>query len=182
MTRIATIVTGVFFAGLLAGCVPAASDQEIAQMCENLVKLRGEVDLTPLEQRLVKIDEEFAGRKADIEKRFASALEAVARETEARIAELGGKATPEERDKIEQDGAARKAEAKVQQADALSKLDPDREARVADAKAKSEKEEAAAAEKIAECTKKAKDEGVSQALAKCRAEADSTDKYWNRCR
>ncbi|MBW2276786.1 MAG: hypothetical protein JRF63_04795 [Deltaproteobacteria bacterium] len=34
---------------MLGGCVPAATDAEITQMCENLVKIRGETDTTTAE-------------------------------------------------------------------------------------------------------------------------------------
>ncbi|HUT76249.1 MAG TPA: hypothetical protein VM285_01090 [Polyangia bacterium] len=181
MKTLVTIAIGAFLAALLAGCLPAATDQEIARMCENLVKLRGEVDLVPIDKRISEIDEEMAARKADIEKSNASTLAGLSADLQAKLAELGEKATAEDRAKVEQENAAKTTEAEAQKAEALARIEPDREARVVDARKKAEEARASAAASIEECTKKAKDEGVTQKLAECRIQAGTTDKYWNLC-
>jgi hypothetical protein len=182
MKRPVTITIGAFLATLLTGCLPAATDQDIAKMCENLVKLRGEVDLTPIEERIAGIEGELAAKKANLGKRHAATLERLGADLQAKLAELGETATPEDRAKVEQENAAQKAEADKQQAEALARIEPDREARVAEARKQAEAASASAAAAIDECAKKAKADGVTRKLAECRIQAETTDKYWNLCR
>jgi recombinational DNA repair ATPase RecF len=174
--------TTVLLAVLAGGCLPAATDQEIEKMCENLVRLRGEADLTPVEERIAAIDKDIAARKAGLESRHAQTVEGLDRDLAARLAEIGEQAKPEDRAAIEQEIATRKADAETQRAEALSRLEPDREARVAEAREKLEQAKATAKTAIEDCAGKARTEGVTQKLAQCRAEAGSTDQYWNQCR
>lgn len=182
MTRLTTILTGVFLAASLSGCLPKATDQEIEQMCENLVKLRGGADLTPLEERIARIDKELEARKGDIEKRYETEAEALARNLEGRLAELGEDATEEEQAAIEESDAERKAEAARNRDEALEHLGSDREQRVAEAGKRLEQGRSKAAAGIRECADEARAVGVTQKLAQCRIEATSTDQYWNLCR
>ena len=138
--------------------------------------------LTPLEDRLKEVEEDFAAKKKDLEKRHADSLAAIERDLEAKIAELGEEPDEDEKKEIEEANAKRRQELVKSHEEALAALGPDKEKAAAEAKKEFEADQTKGAQKVEECVSKAADEGVTQSVAQCRIEAESTDAYWNQCR
>lgn len=168
--------------------MPDATEQELKAMCENLVKLRGDIDSTTLQERTVKIEKDFAKRAERIESSKKKELEAWDQELEAKIKEMTSeegdkeKASEEDIKKEKENYAAKKADVEKRYAEQTKRFDPDKAAALKEAKEKVAKSEADFAEDTKECLAEAKKEGVTQKVAQCRASATSTDQYWNKCR
>ena len=49
------------------GCIPEATDQEIKAMCENLIKVRAEVDMSSEAELIAGVEESFKKEKKRLE-------------------------------------------------------------------------------------------------------------------
>ena len=164
---------------VVTGCMAKATDQEIQTMCENLVKLRGEVNTDPEEKLIADVKESFQRE----EKRLKDWK---ARDLKGWDDELAAKLAATEND--EQKKALDEEYAKKKEVTA-SKHDPDIQAlpekmnkAIEEAKKKAEDNKAAFKAAVDECISKSKKEGVTQKVAQCRIGATTTDQYWNSCR
>ena len=179
MKRAVVIGAVILLGGLTTSCVPKATEKECEQMCRNLVKLRGEVDLEPVDQRIADVEKDYEEKKKELETRKEQALKALDTELEEAVAEAEDE---EAKEKLKKDYAAKK-EAKGKEIESMvQSLGPEKEKEIAEVKKEAEQAEAKAQEKIAECTQKCIAEGVTQKVANCRIKATSVDEYWNRCR
>jgi hypothetical protein len=180
MRQLVLIGLLVLGGAVTAACAPAASDAELQAMCGNLVTLRGEVDTTTMEERTAKIEEDFAKRAQLHKDQQAAAERGAQADLEGRLEEAGDDAEAKER--IEKEGAARKTELAKEGAELEKKIAADKQAAITAAGEKAEAAKVAFDEAVAECVEGAKKEGTTQAVAQCRAKAESTDAYWNQCR
>ncbi len=200
----------VFLWGVVAtSCVPQATDEELNQMCENLVKLRGKIELKPADALVTKIETDFADKKKRLGERQERDLKNWDDELAAKLKELeekeakakeedkgkkkkkkkGKKDEAEEEEdfaaqkkKLEEDYASRKEATKKKYAEELKKIGPEKDKAVADAKKKAGEAVGKKKEAVDKCVADAKKEGVFQEVAQCRIKATSTDQYWNVCR
>jgi len=161
------------------GCVAKATDQEIEAMCENLVKLRGEVNTDPVEKLIADVKESYQREEKRLEAWKARDLKGWDDELAAKLNDA----------KDDAEKAALTEEYTKKKEVTASKHDPDIQAlpgkmaaAIEEAKKKAEDNKAAFKAAVDECIGKAKTEGVSQKAAQCRIKATSTDQYWNACR
>jgi hypothetical protein len=162
-----------------AGCVPSATDDELKQMCENLVKLRGDIDDSSEKALIAAEEERFKKEAIRLKDWKARDLKGWDDELAAKLAEV----------EKEEDKEALKAEYEKKKAVTASKHDPGiaaldgkKKQAIEDAKKKFIENQAARDGAIRDCVDTAKTEGINQKVAKCRIGATSTDQYWNACR
>ncbi len=175
------IMATVFcFVGIVViSCIPAATDDEIGQMCENLVGLRAGAPL-PLEKDLLaKVDEDFKARDKKLVDWRAKDLKGWDVELAAKLEKAE---TDEEKAKLNEDYTKKKEVTSKQFEPDFKALAPAKEAAIKDAKKKVVEAKAERDEEVKKCVAEAKNEGPSQQVAQCRIKAQSSDAYWNQCR
>ena len=175
------VIASVFcFVGtLVVSCVPAATDGEIAQMCENLVGLRADGPLPVEKDLLARVEEDFKAREKKLVDWRAKDLKGWDDELAAKLEKAEN---DEEKAKLNEDYAKKKEVTSKQFDPDFQALGPSKEAAIKEAKKKVVDEKAERDEEIKKCVTEAKNEGISQKVAQCRIKADSTDAYWNQCR
>jgi len=171
---IATVM--ILSAGLmLASCVEPAAEAEIARMCEHLIKIGGEFDATPTEERVAKVETDFADQLKQIEAKRDEAVKAVEAERDGKLKELK---KDEEKAAVttEYDGqkAAKTAEFQVM----IDKLNADK-AEAAKKAAEIAKADADAAKgAVDKCVAENNGPGLSKEVVTCRIGVATTDEYW----
>ena len=175
------ILTAVFcFVGtVVVSCIPAATDAEIGQMCENLVGLRADGPLPVEKDLLARVEEDFKAREKKLVDWRAKDLKGWDDELAAKLEKAE---SDEEKAKLNEDYAKKKEITSKQFDPDFQALGPSKEAAVKEAKKKVADEKAGRDEEVKKCVGEAKNEGISQQVAQCRIKADSTDAYWNQCR
>ncbi len=175
------ILTAVFcFVGtVVVSCIPAATDAEIGQMCENLVGLRADGPLPVEKDLLASIDEDFKAQEKKLVDWRAKDLKGWDDELAAKLKEAE---SDEEKAKLNEDYAKKKEITSKQFDPDLQALGPNKEAAVKAAREKIADKKAERDEEVKKCVEEAATEGPSQQVAQCRIKADSTDAYWNQCR
>jgi hypothetical protein len=175
---IATAV--VLSAGLwLASCVEPATDAEIAQMCEHLIKLGGEFDATPVEERVAKAETDFADQLKQIEAKRDESVKAVDTERDAKLA---GVKKDEEKAAITTEYDGKKAAKTAEFQAMIDKLNTDKADAVKKAGELAKADAAAAKEAVDKCVAETKGIGLSKEIANCRIGVATTDEYWNKCK
>jgi len=176
------VLLGLLISGgvFVIACAPQATDAELNGMCENLVKLRGEVDVRTVEERTAKVEEDFAKRLKLHKEQQAAAVKGAEADMQSKLKEAGD--DEEAKERITKEGAERSGALAKEGADLEAKIAADKTAALGEAKEKAAASQQAFADAVAECVKGAKAEGTSQAVAQCRGKAESTDAYWNQCR
>ncbi len=167
-------------AGIFAtACVTSATDEEIGKMCDNLVKLRGDVDASSVAEKSAEVKERYQREEKRLKDWKARDLKAWDEELEAKL-----KATEDEEEqaKLKEEYGKKKAITESKHDPGIAELPKKLEAALAKAKAEVDENQKAWKAAVDECAAKAKKEGVSQKVAQCRIAAESTDKYWNSCR
>ena len=175
LTYVLTVAIGI----AAVGCVAKASDQEMQSMCENLVKLRGEINTDPAEKLIAEVKEEYQREEKRLKDWKDRDLKGWDDELNAKLASAADDA----------EKAALTEEYTKKKEITASKHDPDIQAlpekmnkAIEAAKKKAEDNAAALKAAVTECVTQAKKEGVSQKAAQCRIKATTTDQYWNACR
>lgn len=173
------MATSVFAMLWVTACMPAATDDELNQMCDNLVKLRGEISKASEKELIAAEEERFKKEEIRLKEWKARDLKGWDEELEAKLAEA----------KKDDEKEALKAEYAKKKAITASKHDPDinaldgkKKEAIEAAKKKAKENEADWEAAVQECIDKAKAQGITQKVAQCRITADSVDHYWNRCR
>lgn len=177
--RFVWVILGVWTILCVSGCITKATDEELESMCDNLVRLRGEIP----KPSSAKIE-------SDISMRFQEKAKTIEQNNQSEIQFL----TEEMNEKIEaaatdKDKAAIQDEYEKQMNAVKARIKPELEAMTAkksraleEAKVKVKESEEEWHAAVETCIADAKKESVSQKLARCRIQANSTDKYWNVCR
>jgi len=170
----------LLFAGLHSvACVEKASEEQLKQMCGNLVKMRGEVDVSSAAERIAKVEEKFAKEEKRLTDWMERDLKGWDEELNAKLAEA--KDEKEKKD-LADDYTKKKEATKAQHVPGIEELKPKKEAALKEAKAKAEAAKTEWAKAVDDCLKAAANEGTSRSVAECRIGATTVDKYWNVCR
>jgi hypothetical protein len=182
---IATIM--VLFAGLtLASCAEPATEAEISQMCEHLIKIGGEFEAATAEVRVAKVEADFADQLKQIEAKRDEALKAIDAERDTKVAEVKNdkknkdKGTAEAAITTEYDG---KKTAKTAEFQAMiDKLGTDKADAVKKAEELAKADADAAKAAVDKCVAENHGLSLSKEIAACRIGVGTTDEYWNKCK
>ena len=163
----------------MSGCVTKATDEELENMCDNLVKLRGEIP-KPSSARI----------ESDITMQFKEKAKELTQSQENRISSLTEEmnqkievaATDQEKATIQGEYGEKIEAVKAEIKPELEAMNAKKSEAIESAKSKVKESEAKWRTAVETCVADAKKESVSQKVARCRIDADSTDKYWNVCR
>lgn len=176
--RVSLVVT-VWMGVLMVSCVTKATDDEISTMCDNLVQLRGEISNPSAETLISDIEVRFDKETKALEERRMQEQAALNEELQAK---LEAAESEEEKTQIKEEYAAKLQAVSAKHEPGIAAMNAKKKEAVAEAKQQAEENKAAWNEAVEECTSQAKQEAVSQKVARCRAQAETTDKYWNGCR
>jgi hypothetical protein len=175
---IATIV--ILSAGLtLASCTEPATDAEIGQMCEHLIKIGGEFDGATAEVRVAKVEADFADQLKQIEAKRDEALAAVEKE---RAAKLGEVKKEEEKAPITADYDAQKTAKTAEFQTMIDKLNADKADAIKKAQELAKADADAAKGAVDKCVAENNGVGLSKEIVACRIGVATTDEYWNKCK
>lgn len=170
----------LFITGICAaGCLPNATPEETNQMCENLIKLRGEIDRSTEAELKKKVEAQFAKEEKRLRDWMAKDLKSWDDEMAQKLEAAKDDA---EKEKIEKDYAHKKDVTSQQHLPGIKELGPKKAEAIKEASEKAKENAAMWKKAITDCLDQAKKEGVSQKSAQCRIKAQSTDEYWNQCR
>ena len=64
LSKLGTLMLSILMGLAFSACVAGATDDEIKKMCDNLVKLRGDVDLSTIDQTTAEVKERYGGTDA----------------------------------------------------------------------------------------------------------------------
>lgn len=177
--KLVTWVLALSFGLSCTACIPSATDEELGKMCENLIRIRGEIDASTIEEMTAAIKERFQReekRLTDWKKRDLKGWD------DEMNAKLEATEDVAEKAQIAADYAKKKQVTASKHDPGITALPKKMAAALEDAKKKVAANQSAWAAAVTSCVAEAKKEGVSQKVAQCRISADSTDKYWNGCR
>jgi predicted RNA-binding protein with RPS1 domain len=175
---ITTIV--VLTAGLwLAACTEPATDAEIGQMCEHLIKLGGEFDATPAEVRVAKVEADFADQLKQLETSRDEAIKAIDTERDGKLAAV---TKEEEKAPITTEYDGKKAAKTTEFQGMIDKLNADKGEAVKKAQELAKSDADAAKAAVDKCVAENKGAGLSKPIAQCRMAVATTDEYWNKCK
>jgi hypothetical protein len=169
----------MFCGGVTLGCIPEATEQEMKAMCENLVKLRGEIDLSDEAELIAEVEEEFKREAKRLKDWKERDLKGWDDELTAKLKALTDDA---EKESLKAEYEKKKQITASKHDPGIAALDGKKKAAIDAAKKKAVENRGLYAKAVEECVSKAKKEGVSQKVATCRIKANSTDAYWNACR
>ncbi|MCP4603080.1 MAG: hypothetical protein GY847_21620 [Proteobacteria bacterium] len=174
------IIASILFVGFFAtSCITKATEEECKKMCENLVILREDVDMSTAEERIAKVEESFKREEKRLNDWLKRDLQAWDDEVKVSLEELRDekkkKALIEEYEK-------KKETTKEKHQPGIDELKPKKEAAIKEAKKKAEASKQAYKKEVDECIAGALKEGVAQKVATCRISAKTKDAYWNTCR
>jgi hypothetical protein len=161
------------------GCAEKASEEDIDRMCRHLIQLRGEIDLTPMDQKLGQISKDFADRTAKLKQQNTDRIGALETELEEKLASAG---TDDEKAKLTEEYTKLKDEAASELNPALAQLEASKAEAIKSAKDKAEAAKGALEEKLATCKVDPMIKDVSKEVASCRIQANDADSFWNKCR
>ena len=190
MKKICFFIAATMIAVCFAGCEPAATSDELTQMCQNLVKVRAEV-IVPTEDELtkemnesyqVREDKLLAWKERDMkgwDEDLAASLKRLEEDTDTGDDSDSDAMTPE---KLKEQFAKKKAIGAKQFDDDLLKLTVEKKAKLAGVGDEVKAKQAEFDAKVNECVEKAKTEKISKSLAQCRINAPDKDTYWNKCK
>lgn len=179
MKKMTAAIVAVSVGLWLAACAEPASDAEIQQMCEHLIKLGGEFDATPAEVRVAKVTKDFSEQLKAVEEKRDSEIKAVEADREAKLATLK---TDEEKAAIAPEFDTKKTAKADEYKAMIDKLNADKADMVKKAEELAKADADAAKEAVDKCVAENKGIGVSKELATCRIGVATTDEYWNKCK
>jgi hypothetical protein len=186
MKRLRSAFLCLLAACVAISCAPSATDGELGQMCENLVKLRDEIDGTPESERVAKEEQRHTKELKRLEDWKVRDLKSWDDELATKIAELEKDDAVEDKaagkKALEEEYAKKKEVTAAKHDEGIKKLMPKKDAAIEAAKKKAAAAKTKWAEAVEECKTAAIKEGVNQTLAQCRIAVTSKDAYWNKCR
>jgi chemotaxis protein histidine kinase CheA len=163
---------------LAAGCIERPTDQELDEMCRHLEQLRGEVDTTPIDEKIGELEKDFTARLEKLQGETDAALKAVDAELEEK---LKAATTDEEKEKLNAEYAPKKDDAAKNTDAAMQALATERKDAIAKARADAEAGKAKLEENVKKCKTDKISSDISKETAKCRIDAKSVDDFWNKC-
>ncbi len=161
------------------GCIPNATDAELTQMCENLINLRGEIDQTSEKELIANVEKRFTEEAVRLKDWKIKDLRGWDEELEARLSETNDNA---EKAKLRAEYNQKKEVTASKHDPGIAALEGKKKEAIEAAKKQALENQAAFESAVAECAAQSKKEGVTQSVAQCRINAETTDKYWNGCR
>ena len=164
---------------LVSACVTKATEDELEIMCDNLVKLRGEISKPSSATIESDISVKFTEETKKLQESQMSAENSLNDEMQTK---LEAAQNDEEKVEIQKEYAAKMEALKAKLKPELEAMNTQKQAAIEEAKEEAEANEAAWRTAVDECLTDAKKESVSQEVARCRIQATTTDKYWNGCR
>lgn len=179
MKKIVFIAIFVLSGALVSACVTEATEKEYKDMCENLVRLRGKIDTTPLDEVIARIEKEYQNRAKIIKEQLDREVMAW---DELFKADLSSAKDEKEKEKLLQEDEEFRASAKRKYAEQLEELNPRKQKDVRRAKERAEEAQLDWAEAVDQCLSTSQQERIPQKTAQCRISAETTDMYWNTCR
>jgi hypothetical protein len=182
---IATIM--VLSAGLmLASCAEPATEAEIGQMCEHLIKIGGEFEGAPADVRIAKVEADFADQLKQIEAKRDEAVKAVEAERDGKLGVLKDDKKIKDQEAAaaaittEYDGKKTAKTAEFQAT--IDKLGTDKADAVKKAEELAKADADAAKAAVDKCVAENNGAGLSKEIATCRMGVATTDEYWNKCK
>ena len=187
----------------LGACAPPATDQELNDMCVNLVKVRGEITVPDEADLNADIEADFQKRRKHLMDWKAREMKSwddemkrkleILKEEEAAGKKPAGAAKPaaegeeeaEESESVKalRAGYAEKKKVGSKQFDEdLSALGPALKDALAGVKGMIAKKQEAYDSSVKQCIAESKAEKITQEVAQCRINAQSSDEYWNLCK
>ncbi len=199
MKKIVTTMLIAFASTLILGCASKATDQQTGEMCKKKLELTGESRGTSEDEALAKIEEEFKFKAQkmkddvardlkgwdDVHKQQLLDLEkqefAPLTEEEAKERGVSVKTPEEMKEEKKQKllaGYEKNQKTLNEEFETFfNKLGPQKEIAIRKAKEYTAERQEKAAKALEKCLAKAKREEVTEEVAKCRAQADTKDKY-----
>jgi hypothetical protein len=173
----------------LSGCEPAASSDELTQMCTNLTRVRAEVKVPTVSDLTREVNEEYATKEKKLldwkardmrswDEELAARLKILADNPEE-LDDAGEPMTPE---KLREMYAKKKEIGAGQFDDDLLKLTVEKKEKLAGLEGIVRDAQQEFDSRIAKCIDDAKKEKISKSLAQCRIVAPDKDSYWNKCK
>ena len=178
MNKLAACVIMGLIAAAAVACDSPATDAELTAMCENLMALKSEGNIPTEAELIAKVEEDFEAREKKLLDWKAKDLAGWDKELEAKLEKAE---SDEEKKTLEEEYAKKKKVTAEQFEPDIAKLVPDKKAAIEAARQKVVDLKAEADAELAKCIEDGRKEGINQRVAKCRAEAKTTDKYWNFC-
>ena len=163
----------------IASCTEPATDADIKEMCEHLNKVSAEFDATPAEERVAKVEADFADQRKAIESKRDEELAAMDKERDGK---LGALKKDEEKAAIGTEYDGKKVEKTAEYQGMLDKLVTDKAAMIKQAQEKAEADADAAKQAVDKCVAENQGIGVSKEIAQCRIGVATADEYWTKCK
>ena len=179
MKEFALISLFVLAGALLSSCFTEATETEYEDMCENLVRLRGKIDSTPVDELIAKIEKEYQLRAKMLKDQLDREIMAW---DELFKEDLSGAKDAKEKERLLKEDEEFRANASRKYEEQLEELDPKKQRELRRAKERVEEAKMDWSEAVDQCINTSQKEKVSQKTAQCRMSAESTDVYWNSCR
>ncbi len=176
LVRTTAMVCVCFF---VVSCVTKATEDECKQMCDNLVRLRGQIDMSTVAERTAKVEESFKREEKRLKDWMERDLAAWDEELKAKLA---AQEKDDEKKKLTEEYEKKKEVTRQKHLPGLKELGPKKEAALKEAQKKAAESKTEFDKAVEECKAEAIKEGVPQSAAQCRTKATSTDQYWNVCR
>ncbi len=174
-----SVIMTISVCAFSVSCMPAATDAEIGQMCDNLVRLRDEIDMSTIKERVAKVEESYAREEKRLKDWLKRDIQAWDKELDVSLQELK---TDEEKAKLKAEYTKKKEVTKKQHQPGIEAIGPKKAAAIKEAKKKFEESQVEFKKAKEKCVADASKEGVTQKAAQCRIKATSKDQYWNLCR
>jgi len=179
MRKLSLIMAVLVWSGIATSCAPAATDQELNDMCGNLVDLRSQKKIPTEEEVLSKVEKSFKSKEKNLKDWKNNDTKFLDNELKTKLEKLK---SDKEKKALEED-YDKKKEIGTKKFDADTKaLGQAKAEEIEEAKDTITKQVAKRAESVKKCVEEAKKEGINQTLAQCRIKAQSKDKYWNACK
>ncbi len=179
MKKLANASTVALIGLFSVSCAEKATQDECKKMCENLGRLRDDINTSTEKERIAKVEQSFKKEEKRLKDWLAKDLKGWDDELAGKLAEL--KKAKEKKALTEEYEKKKKATGE-QHMPGIKELVPKKKEAIEEAKKKAKASKAAWDKAIDECVAAALKEGVSKELAECRIKAESKDKYWNLCR
>ncbi len=179
MNKLVGITATVCICLFVVSCVTKATEDECKQMCENLIGLRGQIDMSTVAERTAKVEESFKREEKRLKDWLKRDLDAWDEELKAKLAELK---KDDEKKKLTEEYEKKKEVTRQKHLPGLKELGPKKETAINEAQKKAAESKAEFDKAVEECRDDAVKEGVPQSAVQCRIKATSTDQYWNVCR
>ncbi|MBN2341763.1 MAG: hypothetical protein JXX29_10865 [Deltaproteobacteria bacterium] len=171
------------------GCEPAATDDELKQMCVNLSVVRGEEQVPKSAELTAKVEADFTTKEKNLLAWKAKDMRGWDEELAAKLAKLDGgeemtgdDGAPATKESLKKLYAKKKDIGAKQFDDDLAKLADAKKNALSEVDGIVKEAQAAQDVKVKECMDAARKEAVSQSLAQCRIAATDKDTFWNKCK